>query len=85
MTKSVETNPPCHVCGANRYENVYVDEIFKVDGRHVIVEHIPARRCRQCGELTFDSNTTEQVRLLLHESPSPTRSVTLDVFELAST
>ncbi len=84
MMKSVEINAPCHVCGSNRSENVYVDEVFNVNGRHVLVEHIPARRCRQCGELTFDSDTTERVRLLLHESPLPVRSVTLDVFDLAT-
>lgn len=84
MMKSVETKTPCNVCGSDRYEDVHVDEVFKVNGRHVIVEHIPARRCRQCGELTFDSDTTERVRLLLHESPVPTRSVTLDVFDLAT-
>lgn len=83
MTKSVEINTQCHVCGSSRSENVYVDEVFKVNGRHVLVEHIPAQRCRQCGELTFDSTTTERVRVLLHESPLPARSITLDVFDLA--
>lgn len=84
MMKSVETEDPCHVCGSIRHENVYVDEVFNVNGRHVIVEHIPAQRCRQCGELLFDADTAERVLSLLHDSPSPARSVTLDVFELAT-
>ncbi len=84
MTKFDDNTVQCLVCGSSRLEEAYVDEVFNVDGRHVLVEHIPARRCRQCGELTFDSETTERVRLLLHESATPTRSVTLDVFDLAT-
>lgn len=84
MMKSVETEDPCHVCGSRRYENVYVDEVFKVSGRHVLVEHIPAERCRQCGELIFDADTTERIRSLLHDSPAPARSVVLDVFDMAT-
>lgn len=84
MTKSVDNTIQCPVCGSSRFEEAHVDEVFSVNGRHVLVEHIPTRRCRQCGELTFDSATTERVRLLLQESPTPTRSVILDVFDLAT-
>jgi hypothetical protein len=71
MTKFDDNTVQCLVCGSSRLEESHVDDI-------------PTRRCRQCGELTFDSETTERVRLLLHESPTPTRSVTLDVFDLAT-
>lgn len=83
LIKSVEPEYPCYVCGSTRHEKVYVDEVFNVDGKHVMVEHIPAQRCQQCGELFFDAKTTERVLSLLHDSPPVARTVTLDVFDLA--
>ncbi len=84
MQKSASTKDVCHVCGSNRSENVYVEEVFKIARRYALVENIPAKRCLQCGELLFDADTTERVLSLLHNPPSPVRSVTLDVFELAT-
>ena len=83
MMKSADSSNQCHLCGGKRFEDIHTDEIFRVGDKHVLVEHIPASRCRNCGELTFSKETVERVRLLLHESAQPARTVTLDVFDLA--
>ena len=72
----------CHVCGGTVARNEFVSEVFTIDDRRVLVEHIPAQICERCGEPTFSRETTEKVRWLVHES-RPAKTVPLDVFALA--
>jgi YgiT-type zinc finger domain-containing protein len=71
----------CHVCGNTAARNEFVNEVFTLDGRRVLVEHIPAQVCERCGEPTFSRETTERVRRLVHEW-RPAKTVSLDVFAL---
>lgn len=73
----------CHVCGGETARDEFVSEVLEVDGRRVLVEHIPARVCTRCGEAAFSRETTERIRLLVHAPRRPDRTVSLDVFELA--
>ena len=72
----------CHICGNTAASNEFVSEVFSIDDRRVLVEHIPAQICERCGEPTFSRETTEKVRRLVHES-RPAKTVPLDVFALA--
>jgi HTH-type transcriptional regulator/antitoxin MqsA len=72
----------CQVCGGTAARNEFVSEVFTVDGRRVLVEHIPAQVCERCGEPTFSRETTERVRRLVYEA-RPAKTVSLDVFALA--
>lgn len=71
----------CHVCGGSAAKNEFVSEVFTIDGRRVLVEHIPAQVCERCGEATFSRETTERVRRLVHDT-QPAKTVPLDVFAL---
>lgn len=73
----------CHVCGATQAQADFTDEVFLINGNWVLVEHIPVTRCARCGEITFSRETTEQVRVLVHEAPTPVRTVSLEVFAYA--
>lgn len=72
--------PKCEVCGGHEFRREDVEEVFCVDGRYMLVEHIPATVCAQCGEKTFDANTAEGIRRMLHERRQPARAVAMDVF-----
>ena len=72
----------CHVCGAAAARKEFVNEVFTVDGRRVLVEHIPAQVCERCGEPTSSRETAEEIRRLVHEQ-LPAKTVPLDVFALA--
>ncbi|MGA2658181.1 MAG: type II toxin-antitoxin system MqsA family antitoxin [Verrucomicrobiota bacterium] len=72
----------CHVCGGTAARNDFVSEVFTIDDRLVLVEHIPARICDRCGEPTFSRETTEKIRRLVHDA-RPSKTVSLDVFALA--
>ena len=56
----------CIVCNAGESLNESVEEVFKVDGRYVLVDGVPSTVCRRCGERSFSRETTEKVRQLVH-------------------
>lgn len=56
----------CHICGSTEATQKEVYEFFQIEGRFVMVEHIPALVCDRCGEKLFSSETTEKVRQILH-------------------
>jgi len=72
----------CHVCGGGAARSEFVSEVFTIDGRRVLVEHIPAQVCERCGEATFSRETTEKIRRLVHDA-RPAKTVPLDVFALS--
>lgn len=71
----------CPVCHAQESREELVEEIFQIEGKYVLVDHIPATVCVRCGEETFSRETTEKVRLLVHGQAKPTKSMALEVFE----
>ena len=73
----------CHVCAATAARDEFVSEVFTIDIRRVLVEHIPAQVCERCGEATFSRATTEKVRRLVHGEGQPVRTVPMDVFAMA--
>ncbi len=70
----------CEVCGSREFRREEVEDIFHVDKRYVLVEHIPATVCVQCGEKIFDAETAEGIRLIVHSQCPPVRAVAMDVF-----
>lgn len=73
----------CHVCGGEAARHEFVSDVFSVDERRVLVEHIPAMVCERCGEATFSRETTERIRQLVHGHTRPVKTVPLEVFALA--
>jgi len=70
----------CEICGGHEFRHEEVEDVFHVDGRYVLVEHIPATVCAQCGEMTFDAATAEGIRKMLHEGRHASRKVDMEVF-----
>jgi YgiT-type zinc finger domain-containing protein len=73
----------CPVCDSHESREEETKEIFQIDGKYILVDHIPATVCVRCGEETFSSETAEKVRLLVHGQAKPIRSIALEVFEFA--
>lgn len=71
------------MCGPDEFRDVFVEEVFLVNGNYGLVERIPARVCERCGEKLFICETTESVREIIHEGGAPIRRVEVDVFDLA--
>jgi YgiT-type zinc finger domain-containing protein len=60
--------------------NEYVSEVFVVDGKHILVEDIPALICDKCGEPTFSRETAEKVRRMVQGEAEPVGTLELKVF-----
>jgi YgiT-type zinc finger domain-containing protein len=73
----------CHICGSNEAHEETIDEVFNLNGKHVLVEGIPAKICTHCGDKTFSRKTTERIRKIIHSPIEPVKSVSMDVFEYA--
>ena len=73
----------CSICGAREGREEFVEEVFRIDGKYVLVDRIPASVCARCGEETFSRETTERIRVMVHGQAQPTKSIALKVFEFA--
>lgn len=73
----------CDVCGSAMVEQLVTYSLIYND-RLVVVENVPARVCRQCGEQTFDPDTVERLQRTIWEGRTPTRTVETPVFDLAA-
>ncbi len=70
----------CNVCGSTEAKKEYINEVFQIDNKPVLVEHIPAMVCVRCGEETFSRETTERIRRMVHGEAKPVKSVSMEVF-----
>jgi HTH-type transcriptional regulator / antitoxin MqsA len=70
----------CHVCGSIETKEEYANEVFQIDNKPVLVEHIPATVCVRCGEETFSRETTERIRRMVQGEAKPVKSVSMEVF-----
>ena len=43
----------CGVCHGNEGHGEFVEEVFRVDGRYVLVGGVPSTVCQRCGERSF--------------------------------
>ncbi len=73
----------CHNCGSDEYREILVTEVFEINGKHVLVENIPAKICARCEAPVFTRETTEKIRRMVHGESMPIKSVNMDVFVYA--
>lgn len=73
----------CHVCSGKNFYSEITSEVFQIGGHLMLVEHIPMMVCDRCDKETFDRETMERVRALLHGDAKPTRTVEIGVFSLS--
>ena len=73
----------CMVCHGDESREEFVDEVFEVDGRYVLVCGVPSTVCSRCGERSFSRGTTEKARSLVNGDTSSSKPVTMDRFEFA--
>ncbi len=54
-----------------------------VDGKLLVIEHVPARVCLETGEQLFSAETVERIQQLILNKQKPTRVMEVPVFEFA--
>lgn len=73
----------CAVCHGKENRRELVEEVFKVEGRYVLVGGVPSTVCERCGERSFSRETTEKVRKLVHGETKTAKSIAMQVYEFA--
>ena len=73
----------CGVCHGKESRGESVDEVFRVDGRYVLVGGVPSTVCQRCGERSFSRETTEKVRQLVHGEAKAAKSIPMQVYDFA--
>ena len=56
---------------------------IELEGRLVVVEHVPARVCLETGEQFFSPQTVERIHELVKKA-KPTRTITMPVYDFAA-
>ena len=74
----------CDRCALPLVEQA-VTYTVELDGRWVIVEHVPARVCPQCGERLFSPDTVERLQRTAWERKNPSRVLETPVFDFTLT
>jgi HTH-type transcriptional regulator / antitoxin MqsA len=73
----------CDVCGSPMKEQ-RVNYTIQMDDKLVVVEHVPAKVCDQCGERLYSPETVERLQKTVWEQQSPSRVLQTHVFDFAA-
>ena len=72
----------CDLCGApvTEQEVTYTAEL---DGKWIIIEHVPASVCSQCGAKLFSADTVDRLQKIAWAQKEPCRILETPVFDFA--
>ena len=66
------------------FEEQTVTYVLEQQEKVLIIEHVPARVCRETGERLFAPETVERLHHIVWEQRMPTRIVETPVFEFVA-
>ncbi len=66
------------------FEEKKVTYVLEQRGKGLIIEHVPARVCRETGERLFSPETVERLQQIVREQTKPSRTVKTPVFEFVA-
>lgn len=73
---------------ANKNGEHLVDRLvtysLEIEGRIVVIEHVPARVNEETGERFFAPETVERIHQIIWHGPAPSRTIETPVFEFAA-
>lgn len=56
---------------------------LECEGKFILVEHVPARVCRETGEQYFSPETVEHIQALIKSRKPPSKVIGTPVYEYA--
>ena len=73
-----------HEVREETFEEQQVPSVLEQQGKVLIIEHVPARVCRETGERLFAPETVERLQHIVWEQRKPARIVETPVFEFVA-
>jgi len=72
----------CPLCGGELEEKT-ITHPQEYKGRIIILENVPAKVCRQCGEVLLGPDVLERVQSVVWAEATPRRTTRVPVYDLA--
>ncbi|MBI5141645.1 MAG: type II toxin-antitoxin system MqsA family antitoxin [Nitrospirae bacterium] len=72
----------CVFCGG-RVETKLVTFSYEDDGKRLLVEHVPADVCEQCGEQTYAPDVADELLRFAGNEFKPVKIIEVPVFDYA--
>ena len=72
----------CYFC-KGAIENVTIDYMASRQNEYVLVKDVRAQKCRQCGELYFDYESSKQIDEALEKAPLAEEHLTVPIVRSA--
>jgi YgiT-type zinc finger domain-containing protein len=66
------------------FEERLVTYTQELDGQFIVVEHVPARVCRETGEQLFSPDTATRLQAIVRSQQKPTRVIETPVYEFSA-
>jgi YgiT-type zinc finger domain-containing protein len=66
------------------FEESLVTYTQELDGRFIIIEHVPARVCHETGEQLFSPETVSRLQAIIRSRLKPARVIETPVYEFAA-
>ena len=73
----------CEYCGGLLVEK-HVELLRRVGKQYVLIEHVPAGVCTECGTRYYAANVLKMVEEALRQQRPADRAITVSVYSLAS-
>ena len=71
----------CDVCGIGDRERKEIRYTLTIEDRLVVIDHVPADVCPNCGEISFSPEVAERLQQTAWGSRQPSRSIETQVYE----
>ncbi|MBI5324926.1 MAG: YgiT-type zinc finger protein [Ignavibacteriae bacterium] len=68
--KSIEKiREHCTNCGSLVFTEGKVNKVFSIDGEVIVVDKIPAKICKKCGDESFTRDTLAHIQSIIYGKP----------------
>ena len=71
----------CDVCAIGERQSQLIQYTSTIEGRLVLVEHVPADVCDRCGEVSFSPDVVDRLQQVVRQKEPPARVIETPVYE----
>ena len=59
----------CTNCGSSEFTEGKVNKVFNIDGEVIVVDSVPAKICKKCGDESFSRDTLAHIQSIIYGKP----------------
>jgi len=74
----------CEVCGIGERREQRIRYHVEINGKLIVIEHVPAIVCDHCGETSIAPSVASTVQTIVREGKPPARAIETPVYEFGA-